>query len=317
MWIVILKTVAVHAAPPAAAEVQLGVEYRGPKLLQVSAFGLTFTAPKGWVGVAPPNVDYFLLTSASTNGWVVINGALKTLAEVQTSMAQPLGLGNGIALMPASPLQVAQNRVTGDYTAFSNGQPLLARVVTVVSKHGVAVCISALGSPQDLPAAMAAAGVVFDSLRFSKLPQPAAPPLAAAPSDSQPGPATEQPAAPPTAPDVTQPASVSPTARGPQAPNMSGMYLRRASSQGDTGRSISLHLCSDGRFRWHTETLNMSQLGSYNGASNQYGRWQQQGATLHLDWDDNDVSDFDISTKGNSLYLGDKRWLQEHRDCTW
>lgn len=280
---------AAPAARATAEELQLGVEYQGPKLLSSGVFGVTFALPSGWAGGVPQDADYFLMAPPSQNGRIILRGAQVTLAQAQAEMAQSTPIGEGATLEPAGPLKVTGNVVTADYSVEGADQRMAARIVFTVGKFGMGASIMVMGDPTEMQALLMGAAEVHRSLRFAKpKPQPVAPQVAAAPPVGAPARALD-----------------------PSLPNLTGVQLRTSIS----GSSKYMSLCSNGRFYWNSGYVNVSQNGTVVADNNMTGRWQQQGSVLTLHWDDGDVSSYDLRLQGVDLYLNDRLWLRKQTDC--
>jgi hypothetical protein len=89
--------------PTSAVELQIGQQYASGTRVRSSADGLSFVIPEEWLGGLPPDAAAVVLGSNTRPGLgMIIMRSTTSWEEIESFLAQPQDLGDGVVLRPAS-----------------------------------------------------------------------------------------------------------------------------------------------------------------------------------------------------------------------
>jgi hypothetical protein len=270
----------VGTAPTAASQIQPGRIYRGGEQISDPSLGLRLTMPAGWQGRLAPDGESFQMESDAGGGYMVVLADRVTEAEARQRMAEPVDLGGGVVLTPASAVQdVAAGHLTAGYTVRGAPAEYVGTVDVRLTQSGLSVAFVLL-SP---PAAAAEQRETMREFAFSL--------------------GVEQPVAPAGSGEEWE-------------PYLRGLYLARYFTRTGYTESTQIWLCSDGTFSYDSQGGGFG--GGASGAARAAGggRWSATGAgergTLVLDWSDGERTTFELRYDygQNRVYLNGERMLR-------
>lgn len=146
---------ALTTAQAAIAElVAPDVEYPGGTRVEPPGQDVSFTIPKGWSGMLPRGVTFFVMGSQAQKAYVFAIIDKLTQEKAIANMQKPLELGNGLTLQLQGDVHQQEHTLTGNYDVVGTDSPLTGYVETLVGKGGTGVSYVAISAPET------AAGVV-------------------------------------------------------------------------------------------------------------------------------------------------------------
>jgi hypothetical protein len=267
-----------------AQQIEPGVQYHGPTTLQAPEYGAAFILPAGWSGMLPPDGDFFVMQSATVQGYIFAGIDELTLTQAQRLMSADINLGD-VVLKPAGEVRVDSSRLAAEYSIVGSRTPLVGQVTTIVGDHGYGIFFIAAAAPDGIEPIRAAVGMITASVRLT-------------------GPASS---------------GATSTATSDWAEQIGGRKLSHFFTRTGYTEEDYLWLCHDGRF-YHS--FNSGGFGG--GASGAFeskdgGRWEVSGTSeqgaLRLAYNDGRTSRITLSVQEEKLYLDGKRYFREATDC--
>jgi hypothetical protein len=297
----IAAIVAVYASSAGqAVEIQPGQLYASETRLEAVALGVAFTVPKGWQGALPVGSEVFVLQpEADPSIYILAMGEQTTRAELASTLAAPIALGDGLSLHPTAAVADRGKALVGRYEVGGAPNPLVAYAEAQAGSHGVAVAYILIAPPASLAAYEP---VVRALISGTDLGAPAA------------GTAAGGAAAAPNG------GSGSGTSGASGSEDRWDLYLKGKyivyyyTASGYTDEQ-HLWLCSDGSFKRTGAGggFGGGASGAFQGDS--IGRWQATGAgefgVLTLHYGDGSTARHELrwDYAENALYLDGTRWL--------
>jgi hypothetical protein len=295
----------VFSAPAPAAEIRQGQQYAGGTLLESSDAGIALRVPEGWHAAWPAGSEMLILAIPDGTGYIFVHVAEMNEGGATELMAQPVPLGDGIVLQPASSAgKDADGLISARYRVTGAPQPWTAQIKTRIGPHGVGAAFVTLGEPEKFDAIATTARALALATQFDK-------------------PVTPQPA-------VTQ------SGDGANWQDyMRGRYVVRYYTGSGYTEEDHIWLCSDGTFHRSTASggFGGGASGAFGGRAN--GRWQASGVTgamgeLALQYGPGAVTEnsttfgewteqsagydrivFSLEIHNKKLYLNGKQWFRD------
>lgn len=280
----------------AAVEVEPDRIYPAGSRLEAAELGVAFTIPVGWRGAWPSGSEAFVLQPETDPGvYILALGEEATSADLESMMAAPIDLGEGLSLHPTAAVSARGRALAGRYEVRGAPGPLAAYAEAMAGSHGIAVAYVLIAAP--------------DSLRTH---EPAVAALVASTVLGAPA------AAPPAAPASGAAAGASDRWED----YLRGKYIVRYHTATGYTDEEHLWLCSDGSFRRRSAAggFGGGASGAFQGDST--GRWTATGAgedgALTLRYPDGSEGRYELRWDygENHLYVDGKRWLHgENEVC--
>ncbi len=271
-------------APVFATELQPGVEYRGKTQLSSPEYGSSFVLPAGWVGVLPPDGEFFVMRSRNFEAYVFAGIDEMTVAQAKQVMSNQIDLGDGILLSPKGAVSVEGSKLQGTYHVRGSENPLVGRITTIVGDHGLGVSFMAAAQPQDAAKLESAVNEMVASLKLTKPKKPSAG-----------------------------------TSSGPLVSQLSGRKLSYFYTKTGYTEEHYIWLCPDNRF-----FTSRSAGGFGGGASGAFlsengGTWSVNGnldqGQLVLSFNGGRTSTYNVTLQGSKLKLDGSRYFREATNC--
>lgn len=285
--LVVVALLLVPASGAVAVELSPGVEYTGEVTLESAQHGVSFVLPAGWIGVLPPDGEYFVMRSQAFEAYILAGIEQMTIAEARRKMSQPIDVGDGVVLHPRGQVRARGSVLNAEYTIDGSSIPLVGRVRAVVGDHGWGAYFIAASGPPDA----ARLDVVIEGLSRSltlRAPRVASPPSPAA-------------------------------SRGPWLAELDGRKLSHFFTRSGYTEEDYFWLCPGGRF---FRSFNSGGFGG--GASGAFksgngGVWQVSGSLdggeLLLTYNDGSTARYRLTHEGTKLFLDGKRYFREAASC--
>jgi hypothetical protein len=271
-----------HAAD--FTEVQAGVQYDPGTRVGMTALGLSFELPDGWIGGLPPGGEAFVLGSNTQPGMVLITGDTgMTVDTARQFFSQPLPLDATTVAQPSGTPAVSGTTVTQHYTVAAPQGTLSGFGAGTVSERGSGLAIIAFGPDAD--AAEALSRRILGTVKAH---------------------------APPKAGDA-------PT--GALADALKGQQLLYMKTENGFSDEEHVYLCSNGQAAIRSESSGMSVGGAgtatYAGQGGSDGTWTLNGNQVVVVLGDGSSRTWPVTLRGDGgVDIGrDNWWVQPQDAC--
>lgn len=264
-----------------AEEIAPGVKYTGPRKLEVSIAGFSFTLPSGWNGGLPQGQQTFIIGRESLNGNLLVVLERATVQEAQQLMSQPSQAFPPMVLTPKTAATVKGAIVSNEFAVSNTQTPFEARAKAKIDASGWGVMVIALAPSEELPTFLSAMDAVLSSAKF-------------------------EPPKPPS-PDNFW------------ARQLAGKRINYFYNASGYSEKRQFSLCANGTFAYSTNSTSVSVNGSGVMQNSNSGRWSTagdaSGGVLNLHYNDGRTAQYRLSLNGDSLFLDNQRYLRENINC--